>query len=350
VSPPLSPGPTPPTRDLSHLSHERWTRVADSGHVPPARPGGARAPLSDAALKTRMDDFFGKSAAKYTVGGHDVNVEPFFRMSNGAGGDDTVRGAEGYKEKVLAAVPAATRTREFTQAVHMAAYGRATPEQLRMVTQALIDNGKLADVRSKYEPMDPAAFKAAHGNVSNHPLSNESAIKLLQWDYGMGIDCAGYVQQAFLATHDGSRSTYGLQSRIGDEDLTHLRGNSAFERATTPVDARPGDLIILKPPAGDTIGHTVLVHDRHQVSAAEGSALGGFGAFAGPTDKVHRIEVEASWGARNGNLDVGGVQRREFLFNEASGKWADVEGGTVKPQDVGPYRGHPLEGVYHPKR
>jgi len=96
-------------------------------------------------------------------------------------------------------------------------------------------------------------------------------------------------------------------------------------------------------------GHTVLVRERHTVDTAERGGLSGIGGFASSTDTVHRIQVDASWGAGHGNLVNGGVQQREFLYNETTGKWADVERGTVVPQAVGPYHGHPVDGVYHPK-
>ena len=41
---------------------------------------------------------------------------------------------------------------------------------------------------------------------------------------------------------------------------------------------------------------------------------------------------------------------RSFLYNERTGKWADVHGDQVFPQAVGPYGRHPVEGIYHPKR
>lgn len=73
-------------------------------------------------------------------------------------------------------------------------------------------------------------------------------------------------------------------------------------------------------------------------------------AFVQPSDRIHVIEVDGSWGAgQNGNLDIGGVQTRQFLYNERTGKWADVNGDQISPQPVGPYGGHPVEGIYRPR-
>jgi hypothetical protein len=163
------------------------------------------------------------------------------------------------------------------------------------------------------------------------------------------MDCAGSVQQAFLDAHGGTRKSYGFDS-IGNESLYDLNGNPAFDRALTPVHAQPGDLIILSPPEGESAGHTVLVRDRSVMPWAESQMLGGIDTFAGPTDTVHRVEVQASWGAGYGDLEQGGVQQRTFLYNETTGQWADVKDGQLSTDPSGPYGGHPVEGVYHPKQ
>ena len=111
----------------------------------------------------------------------------------------------------------------------------------------------------------------------------------------------------------------------------------------------PGDLIFLSPPVRNDVGHTVLVRDRAELSADEARGRTGLDRFAAAGEKVHRIEVHGSWGASYGNLDKGGLQSRVFLYNEATGKWADVKGSSVVQHPKGPYD-HPLEGIYHPKR
>jgi hypothetical protein len=117
----------------------------------------------------------------------------------------------------------------------------------------------------------------------------------------------------------------------------------------TPVNARPGDMMILKPPAGGTSGHTMIVRDRHEIADSDKAGLAGLADFAGPTDKVHVVEVDSSWGAGHGNVLKGGAQRRQFLYNEDTKQWADVTGGIVEPSPHGPYEGHPIDGFYRPK-
>jgi hypothetical protein len=302
----------------------------------------------EARLQSRVDDYFARSATKYKVNGREVSVFPFFRLGWAKPADAMHIPSSVKDAQVRAAL--GPKAAALGRAVHNAVWGRPTPAELGRVTQALIDAGKLDELRRKYDAMSPAEFQRAHGRISL-PLSDQHAIQLLQWEYGLGVDCAGYVQQAFLDVHGGTRAKYEFES-IGNEPLRSLQGNPAFDRATTPVDARPGDLIIMKPQPDDPgrAHHTVLVRDRHVLTPAEGGSLGNLGAFQRPGEVVHRVEVHSSWGSNNGNLEKGGVQSRVFLYNESSGKWADVVGGTVHPQASGVYNGHPIEGIYHPKR
>ena len=331
-----------PRQNLPHLS---WTdalkKLMTSVGVSPDTQAALASAAAHLQMQGRMDAYFNGFFGKYTVGGATVSAAPFFRMANGAAGS-----SESLKAKVFAVT--GRRTAEFNMAVHMCAYGRCNAEQLQTVTQALIDKGKLAEVRQKYDAMSEADFRAQHGSASR-PLSDENAIKMMQYDYGLGVDCAGYVQQAFLDVHGGSRQDWGLQPRIGDEDLSNLKNNRNFDRATSPANTVPGDLMFLSPPAPGDVGHTVLVRDRAELTADQARGLTGLDTFASPGDKVQRVELQGSWGASYGNLDKGGLQNRVVLYNEASGKWADVERGAVVPHDKGPYD-HPLEGIYHPKR
>jgi hypothetical protein len=347
VSDPDDPWNTPrvdPRQKLPRLSPDAFRKGLKGWMTSLGVSAQTQAALARAAavmkVQGRVDAFFDASFGKYKVGGVEVSVAPFFRISKGDA--ETVP----FKNKVFAATGRGTPA--FNQAVHNCAYGRCTAAELQMVTQALIDKGKLADVRARYDAMSDAEFRGRHGSVSR-PLSDENAIKLLQWDYGLGMDCAGYVQLAFLDVHGGSRQAWGFDQRIGWEDLSDLKGNPAFDRTTTPVNAVPGDLIVLAPPMRGDVGHTVLVRERAELSADEARGLTGLYGFAASGDKVQRLEVHGSWGADSGNLDKGGLQTRVFLYNETSGKWADVQGGAVGPPADGPYA-HELEGIYHPKR
>jgi hypothetical protein len=135
----------------------------------------------------------------------------------------------------------------------------------------------------------------------------------------------------------------------------YLKGNRHFTQVK-PTDIRPGDLIALNPPPDDRVGHTVLVRDHHVANAAERKSYKDIGseAFAKPTDTIHVYEVDASWGAGNDGRLTGGLQRRAWLYNEDTGKWAltfpDGKGGfEIRASTAnGPYD-HPMNGIYRPK-
>ncbi|MCI0415901.1 hypothetical protein L0222_24255 [bacterium] len=227
-------------------------------------------------------------------------------------------------------------TPELRTAIGAVAYGRATADQIKMVTDGLLKSGQ---------------FKVAK---AMHPgLSDAETIRMMQWDHGVGIDCAGYVQQAFMKVHGGGRGTFGFKT-FGNEDLSSLKGNPNFTQVK-PVDIKPGDLIILDPPHRGEVGHTVLVRDRHLASADELKKFQDPNSFAKSGDPVHVVQVDASWSAGEDGLLSGGVQSRIWLYNEKTGKWADVmpdgKGGfTVLTSDRnGPYN-HPMNGIFRPKR
>lgn len=205
------PGPSDgarvdPRQKLPSLSAELWMdalRNLVRTTVPRAVQDAAIAMARDHQIHARIDDFFSRSAGRYTVNGVDVAVMPFFRMANGHGGPSEMK-----KSRVFTVT--GSRSAEFKLAVHRCTYGRCSPDELRSVTQALIDAGTLDEVRKKYDAMPYAEFQK-HGLIAR-PLDDANAIKLLQWEYGLGIDCAGYVQLAFLDVHGGTRQTYGFES------------------------------------------------------------------------------------------------------------------------------------------
>jgi hypothetical protein len=134
----------------------------------------------------------------------------------------------------------------------------------------------------------------------------------------VGVDCAGHVQQAFLEANSGRgasvrkpgtkilRDSHRYKFKpVGLENLYNL--SSVFFKALTerdpfsparktrpaPQKARPGDLIIMKAPQE---GHTLLVRQRRELSRAEWANYDNLANFAIAGDRVHALEVEASFG------------------------------------------------------
>jgi len=324
---------------------------AVSGGTNTVNAASMAAPAKTADVKNKIDTYFDRSNIEYTLpDGSKVRALPSFRMnSRDQAGGDSGTFFEGQLTRVLKPKDPA-----FKRAIHMVAYGRGTPEQIKQVTQALIDKGGVAAVKKMWERKGETEFRAAFPNTA-WPLSDADAVKLLQSSMGAGIDCAGYVQQEFLAVHGGSRADYGFQS-IGEENLSSLKGNSHFKKVT-PTDAKAGDLMILDPPAGENVGHTVMIQDRHVMTDAERANYPGIDRFAKPGDKVQVFVVEASFGdGGNGDPARGGVQRRTFFYNETTKQWADIRRDWDRPSaptvhissTSGPYD-HPLNGVFRPK-
>jgi hypothetical protein len=205
--------------------------------------------------------------------------------------------------------------------------GKGTPEQVRRVTQALIESKAFA----KYSNSAP-----------------ETAVRQMMWDHGVGLDCSGYVHHAFLASR-GARANY-----LGDplqSGLQSLPGNPAFRRIQ-PGEARSGDVMVLAPTGGS--GHKVIVFDRHQPSPgsdlhrAVSRELG-----SKPDARIVVYEVDSSWGA-NGQPHQGGVKRESWAYDESTQRWAKLVAGergnwhAFASRKSGPYD-HDLQGIFRPR-
>ena len=207
--------------------------------------------------------------------------------------------------------------------IHNAAYGRGKPNEVAKITQCLIDVGELGKIRAK-----------------NSALSDEQLIRLLQLEFGIGLDCGGYVQLAFIFAFTGSdndalatRNMLGHKQRRGDENLGSL-SSTHFEKIDK-LDAQTGDLIVMNPRANDDGSiHTVIIVDHTK------------------TGNVHRYLVDASWGFLYGDT-VSGVSRRTFEFDASTSEWSDihpVSGNKTFPNSIGPYKSHPIKGVYRARQ
>jgi cell wall-associated NlpC family hydrolase len=298
------------------------------------RATGRSYELSEQDLQRRIDTYFEDVHARYTLpDGTEVKAQPHFRITSGFSGPEKCKKLATKDARVacikknIAAVIASHDKKALTswmkRAIHVAAYGRGSPTGIQKITQLLIDAGKLDDVIKKHAG-----------------LSSSDAVRMLQWEFGYGMDCAGYVQRAFLFARgepdDGAavRAKYGFE-KLGNENLYELAskkrksGGKAFKKV--PFEqAAPGDLLIMDPPKGQRAGHTVLVRSR----ASSGSE--------------HTLEVDASWGAGSlGNLAKGGVHRRKFVYDDVKQKWGDVAGdGSITWNAIGPYDDHPVIGLF----
>ncbi len=168
-------------------------------------------------IRKRIDDYFDLANVEYTLDtGTKIKSRSQFRYVS----PGQTLSPEDAKEKVKAQLRKTKAGQKFitenSVAIHFAAYGRAKPAQIKIVMQALIDSGALADLR-KIETS----------------MSDLQLVRRLQKVFGMGIDCAGYVQLAYIFAYSGNdsdsaekRKKLGLKERRGDEDLKSLSRGS----------------------------------------------------------------------------------------------------------------------------
>jgi hypothetical protein len=268
-----------------------------------------------ARVQKKLDDLQARYAGPYTVGGQSVSARPMFRMVTGfnqAAADGRINELQAMCNQVhVAHVPQAT-------------IGRATPEQLVKITQVLIDNGKLP-------PGDA-------------PI--EERIKQMQWQWGIGLDCAGYAFQATIEVH-------GSWTLKEDQRNGHFQNRLGGFRRASPEAARAGDVIHLANQKATDPGHNVVVYSRKMVDENRQAELtsrfpsaAGFLAEPGP---IVALEVDASWGAGEEGRVNGGVRRDTWLFNTRTKEWADFDPTThaLSRSTVGP-QGETPTGSFRP--
>ena len=316
------------------------TRVRASDVAPVIDSGLGAVPL----VKQRMDAFKAAATATYHLPREgDVAVAARFRLK--AKENLTPEEKKDPQRVFFANIEAGIRARTpelmaaaarvGVSAVRVAAVqvGRGTPDEVRRLTQGLINAGRLPP------PADATDTPAAR-------------VQRLMFEHGIGFDCAGYVQQAFTAAHGITRAQAGFAPNVADEGLFDPSGKGRF-RKVAPEQAQAGDIIVLKPPQGETFGHRLLVYSRHDLQPVELGEYKGIDDQAKARIRSGRIsvfEVDSSYGA-GGSPTVGGVQRQKWIYDAESNTWGRFadDGKKFRFTFSGqPYDGfHELGGVYH---
>lgn len=301
------------------------------------RAAGEKTPI-----QVGLDRFLERATPKYLVDGKSVPVPIPFRMTvkpELASGSRWGTQEEDVKrnEKEL---QAAAATVGLGDARHLGLFrsGRATPEDVRKVTQALIDRGRLPPSKGFPGP--------------------ESRVRKMMFDYGLGIDCASYTQQAYLASRGLRREQTQLNAKMSDEDLTNL-AREGFRKVAIDA-ARPGDILVLDPPPRSREpGHTLMVYDRREATTEEIADLRSAPGFE--PGHVTAYVLDSSYGS-GGTFDRGGVMRQVWYRNDDKKNWARRDVGTPSKFEVWqadqsdpdqpldrPYDGgHTIRGVYRP--
>ncbi|MEB2312629.1 MAG: hypothetical protein OZ928_12320, partial [Polyangiaceae bacterium] len=255
-----SPGAAHLPPPLDAASHEppatARARRAVEVHVPPS-PGRARLVAAYAAatrpamvapsaaeLAARLGRYRERMSGPYQVRGASVAVPAAFRMVGGMN--------QASSQKCMAAIAKALGPEAF-RAVRVAAaqvtMGKGTPEQVRALTQALIGS---------------PAF-AAYAK-----LPSAQAVRHLMWDFGIGVDCSGYVHHAFLYSRGaGDAAAPSARYGLGAAELSGLQSlPGPHFRRVSPALARPGDVIKLSQ-GDDGTGHKVIVTARDELTASD---------------------------------------------------------------------------------
>jgi hypothetical protein len=226
--------------------------------------------------------------------------------------------------------------------------GRPNARDLVRVTQALIDAGELR----------------VPSNATDEQIA--VAIKKMQWEWGIGVDCTNYVLPAALRLAGKAESSVHFVVLSGKEKkpvtlpcagcdyFQSAESNPHLERVKI-ADARTGDVLCLDDPKRGA-GHRALVYSHDVLDASKTAALASkygpdLAAFATP-GPVHMIEVDSSWGAGEEGGTYGGTRRDTLFFNETTGQWAQLNARVEAPDKpffevtkVGP-SDERLHGIY----
>jgi hypothetical protein len=315
---------TAPRRPAQAPRHAAVTAEPSSlaRQVRAATPAAATPP-TEAEIQTRMNAQLEKMGGPYRVDGKELGVPAGFRMNGGMG---QLSPSE-YVAKLRKALSAGT-FKKLAPVIGYVVAGKGTPDQIKRVTQALIDS--------------PAFAQYAR---------SEAGVRQLMWDYGIGADCSGYVHNAFVATRGPSAAR---RLGLGDPLTSGLQAPPAATfRKVGPETARAGDVMLLVH-GDDGTGHKVMVFARHEVPPGTelhtriAKELGSRGEA-----KLHLLEVDSSWGA-GGDPQNGGVKREVFAYDERSGKWGTLvkdsrgQWRAFASSKSGPYD-HDLQGIYRPR-
>jgi hypothetical protein len=320
----IEPQGTAPRPDTEAL-HQRDADVVYPVPLPPLpRPAVARiAPATDAErdaqVQRELDAFRQSMNPPYVTPAGLVWSGTTFQMSKPY---DAQRASIAANRAVVAA--AAQHAHLSQSDLQLVLSGRGTPGAIRALTQALIDGGHVPG------DADPV-----------------TGVRKMMFDCGIGIDCAGYVQQAYLRAMGVSAAAVGLRAPT-NEDLSDL-GAAAFTRVTDLARVRPGDIVALGPPQKQP-GHRAIVYEQHVATDAEIAALreNDTGRDFTRRPPIRVLTVDSSWGS-NGDPRYGGVRRESWWYCEATHQWGWFEQGdeaTRRFSTASTPMAHPFDGPF----
>ncbi len=283
----------------------------------------------DTAIQRRLDAFLYAMTPTFNTPDGSVSVAVPFALHGYYGNQ-----RQAFSPAFTARLNAAIKTMELpAETLGRIRAARASPEQIRAVTQALIDAGYL----------DP-----------DRVIPLPDRVRQMMFDYGIGSDCAGYVREAHAWAKGRASATEAPADPI-DDDLSNLTAHG-YTRISELGDVRPGDVVVLAPPSNDGPGHRAIVYAQRWATDEDLTSLlacPGDGQPFVEAGAIRVVIVDSSWGsgdrANNGHIQAGGVQRDMWFYNEGTGKWAWAkewtDGGRKVVASPMLYE-HVLEGFY----
>ncbi len=319
-------GPPPPPPSPADSSTGRIEGLPDPASGPPVRlvplPSSDPASSPDpAVVGERLDAFLERATPTFRTAEGEVAVPIGFYMNTRA--------------------PPARRT-ELEQLLERAGFprtdindvviGRGSPLRIAQVTQALIDAGKLPPPRPDGKP------------------SLADRIRQMNFEWSVGIDCAGYVALASLGARGISRESAGFAAPT-DESLSNLRA-----RGFTVVlakDLRAGDIISLHGNGEPEQEHRAIVREATPATDEEIQTIRRDWRVrvrdrdrALSSLKWDKVVVDSSWGGGD-DRQQGGVARHTWWYEQTTGLWASRVGATALPLSGTPYA-HASHEMFRP--
>jgi cell wall-associated NlpC family hydrolase len=314
-----------------------------------ARPKPAAVDMFDSGrmqadtVKDKLDKVEKELAPKYTVkvDGKDVSVEvpTPFRMNGG----DKQPSPEDASKKMAKQLQKGGQwpkngaaAKELDQAITRNAYGRASPKQIELVTNKLIDSGALK----------PYLDELKAGGATIGPNELKTAIRRMQWDYGVGTDCNGVCRIAYQEIN-GKPPTPQWGGELIKTDGKGNSLNPNLKRVSVD-EAKPGDLIKLDDVTGD-VGHNVVITDTKSISAAD-VAKDKYTGTPAPVGPLKTMTVLSSFGAGGDKDNVdSGLHKETWVYDAGRKQWGTLVGKDVQwSSTAGPYE-HKFVGIYRAK-
>ena len=269
----------------------------------------------DAAIQRKLDAVRDAFSGPYVVGGATVHARPMFRMTTHPVPPAMVKAVDSLGARAGVRAPFEARV------------GQPAPQDLVKITQALIDGGRL--------PAGP-------GDLATR-------IRRMQWDHGIGVDCAGYSKQALAAC---SAAPPKMRA-AGSESFRDVDGGRDGTIAKVPLlKARSGDLVTLDSSEIGGWGHNVIVYSHVTADAAKKAMLCGVTRDATLADFLsspgphHVFEVDSSWGAGTEGEECGGYRRDTWIYDASTKTWGSFE-PRAKPPTFFASPSGPADDVFH---